>query len=304
MKKINIARLQTLIKLLDCPADWLTYFLKQSRDSFYKTALLKKPNGEFRIISKPIWKLKLLQTKIRTLLSRQEMPSCVHGWVKGRSIKTALIIHKNMPHFYAFDIKSYFDSVTNSHVYRLFTKHLNCTPKIAEILTQLVTYKAHLPQGSPCSPIIANLVLQDFDVSLENYCRKKNIRYSRFGDDLLISSNFRLKKIQTIVVELLRRKGLKINEQKIVKNISLNKTGVKALGLTLGHKISVPRKYRREVGAILVNARKTGLEAQNRKNRYNFRQHLKGRINLIKMFHQKEGEKLNKMLQGIPDELG
>jgi hypothetical protein len=48
-----------------------------------------------------------------------------------------------------------------------------------------------LPQGSPCSPIIADLIAHILDVRLAQLAKKCRVTYSRYADDLTFSTNQR-----------------------------------------------------------------------------------------------------------------
>lgn len=269
-------------------------------DDYYIEDSTPKKSGEQRILHKPRYTLKIIQRNIRKMLSGVPVPDCVYGWVKGKSIKSAVEPHHNTKYIYCFDIHSYFDSVHPARVYVLLTKRLKCAPPVARLITSLSTYKKSLPQGSPCSPVLANLVLFDFDVSLSSYAAKHGILYSRLGDDIILSSDHKLSEITHIVTSELRRYELTINPNKTqIGKPQLS--GTKVLGVVIGTSISISKQYRREIRAILHNAQRTGLDAQNRDGRYNFRQHLAGRIGFIETFNKKEGQDLRKSLVTIPD---
>lgn len=46
----------------------------------------------------------------------------------------------------------------------------------------------YLPQGAPTSGFISNMVMQDFDRLILNFCRKNGLRYTRYSDDIVVSS--------------------------------------------------------------------------------------------------------------------
>ncbi len=299
MKPLNIAKIDTIARILGNDIHFLQS-IPLHIDSYYVEELKQKKSGEIRILHKPRYKLKIIQGNIKKRLSDIVLPDCVHGWVKGRSVKSAVARHSGMKYLYCFDIHSYFDSVYSERVYKLFTEKLRCKPDVARLLTRLSTYKKSLPQGSPCSPVIANLILFDFDISVNSYVKKRQGHYSRLGDDIIVSSNAELSDIEHVVTLGLRRYGLKINPNKTQKG-KPKISGTKVLGVIIGSGISISRKYRREVRAILHNAQKTGLNIQNRDGRFNIREHLLGRIGFIEMFNEIEGAALRKILSGIPD---
>jgi len=297
VKPLDIARADTLARIIGVDVQSLQAIASHIDDYYIEDSTPKK-SGELRILHKPRYILKIIQQNIRKMLSGVPLPDCVYGWVKGKSIKSAVEPHCNSKYIYCFDIHSYFDSVHPARVYVLLTKRLKCTPPIARLITILSTYKKGLPQGSPCSPVLANLVLFDFDVSLSFYAAKHGILYSRLGDDIILSSDHKLLEITHIVTSELRRYGLSINPNKTqIGKPQLS--GIKVLGVVIGTGISISRQYRRNLRAILHNAQKTGLEAQNRDSRYDFRKHLSGRIAFIEMFNAAEGQKLRKILVDI-----
>lgn len=198
----------------------------------------------------------------------------VHGWVKGKSIKTVGQLHAGKRYLYHYDIDDYFDSIGSKFVYRLFVMVLGCSPDVGKILTKLTTYQFCLPQGSPCSPVIANLVLADFDYQMEQYLRKKDGVYTRFGDNLIISSHNRLPQVKKVVEEGLRRVGLKMNRDKEINAAEIQKTGVKVIGLVIGTRVTVSRKFRNIVRAIMH-------ETRPRSNNLP----LLGKIHFIQQFH-------------------
>ena len=72
-------------------------------------------------------------------------------------------------------------------------------------------------------------------------------------------------------------------------------------GVTVNRKANVSRKERRRLRALLHNAKKTGLAAQNRTKHPRFREHLRGRIAWIGMLDAAQGAKLRAMLDACPD---
>lgn len=297
MKPLHIARLDTLVRILG--QDIMTLqTIGLHIDDYYVEDSKQKKSGETRILHKPRYTLKVIQKNIKKQLSIIPLLDCVYGWVKGKSVRSAVEPHRNMPYLYCFDIHSYFDSVHSIRVNKLFSEKLKCSPDVSKTLTRLCTYKSCLPQGSPCSPVIANLILYEFDRSMSSYTARRNARYTRLGDDIIVSSNSELSDVKHVVMSGLRRFGLKTNPDK-TKAGKPKESGIKVLGAVIGTGISISRTYRRQVRAILHNAQKTGLEKQNLDGRFLFKEHLLGRIGFIEMFHPEEGKRLRNILHTI-----
>jgi len=60
--------------------------------------------------------------------------------------------------------------------------------KVATLLTHLTTHNYQLPQGTPTSPYIANLIFIPADLQIADFCKSHKITYTRFVDDLVFSS--------------------------------------------------------------------------------------------------------------------
>jgi retron-type reverse transcriptase len=67
-------------------------------------------------------------------------------------------------------------------------------------------------------------------------------------------------------------------------------------GVVVNDRMSVPRQTIRQVRAILHNAKRTGLDAQNRDAHPHFRDWIAGMIGWIEMVNQEQGRKLRSAL--------
>jgi hypothetical protein len=61
--------------------------------------------------------------------------------------------------------------------------------EVATTIAQIACDGVALPQGSPCSPIISELIGQVLDLRLLRLAKKYGVRYSRYADDLTFSTN-------------------------------------------------------------------------------------------------------------------
>jgi hypothetical protein len=111
--------------------------------------------ANYRPIDIPVDPLKRLQTRIASLLSRVETPSFLCSPVKGVSYVDNAKRHVNNKAFWLLDIADYFPSCTADRVAWFFSFVMRCSPDVTAILVSLVTDHGRLPQGSPCSPILA-----------------------------------------------------------------------------------------------------------------------------------------------------
>lgn len=192
------------------------YQLSYHADKHYYVYKIRKKNGKLRTISQPSKNLKGLQGWIlnNILYKLKVSPSC-KGFEKGSSINDNAEPHKYCNALLTIDIKDFFPSIGRKKVYNIF-RSLGYNSLIATILTNLCIYDDQLPQGSPCSPRLANLIVWKLDIRIQNYISKKGLSYTRYADDISISGLNPKKVVKTLstLKLIINEEGFKINEAK------------------------------------------------------------------------------------------
>ncbi|MBQ4796923.1 RNA-directed DNA polymerase, partial [Pectobacterium versatile] len=61
--------------------------------------------------------------------------------------------------------------------------------ELSTLIAKIACHQDKLPQGSPCSPVITNLILVSLDRRLSNLCNSVGCTYTRYADDITISTN-------------------------------------------------------------------------------------------------------------------
>lgn len=174
--------------------EWLSYQLRVSisvlldlpanADDHYISFRKKFKTGKERLIEYPDDQLMPVLYAIRNeLLIPIPLSPIVHGCVKGHSPLTNARVHVKAPSVASIDVKNFFPSVTNRMVYRVFLKQVGAGPDMARILTRLTTRSGHLPQGSPTSDALGNLVLASVDREAEEIAAALGLRVSRYVDN-------------------------------------------------------------------------------------------------------------------------
>lgn len=197
-------------------------------DQLYTVFRIPKRTHGVRTITAPIDNLKLIQKTILNLLVNKLkiLPhNAAHGCVKSRNCLTALKVHQTSKsrYFLKLDLHDAFGSVrrdslkcalkntaimTNSG-----TRGAACIDAIVDIATHCTING--LPQGAPTSPFLLNVYLQQFDYELTERLREKHLTYTRYVDDLLISSKYPFDKDEIIqLVAQLLPEGMTINAEK------------------------------------------------------------------------------------------
>jgi len=85
---------------------FIAYFLRDTEK--YKVREIPRPGREPRRIEEPMALLKFVQRRIlRRILEQTDLPDCVHGFVRGRSIGTAAAPHAHKEVVVCCDIENF-----------------------------------------------------------------------------------------------------------------------------------------------------------------------------------------------------
>lgn len=174
----------------------LTKLLEETTElnKTYSVYHIPKSSGGYREISEPNPTLKELQKIIYNLFINlgTHPHDDVYSYVAERSCKDALIKHQhaNTDWFYKFDIKDFFPSCT-AEVLTNALKNVYPFCFLSEQqwnrLLDIALLNGGLPQGSPLSPLLSNMVLTPFDFAMHYSIKHFNGVYTRYADDILIS---------------------------------------------------------------------------------------------------------------------
>lgn len=222
-----------------------TMAIRQAR--YYREFKIPK-GGKFRQISAPKVSLKIVQKWFGHHLSLAvQLPDHVHGFVPGRSCFTAAHSHIGATWAVSVDIKDFFGSVNAHDVNEALTR-LGYRHEARKILVPLLTLNQSLPQGSPASPVLANLALVGVDESLAEMCRREGLRFTRYADDITISGVDRIPPDGLVdsVEEICRQHTYSLNPKKT--SSILVPTKVRVLGLLVhGNELRLPKSLRNRV---------------------------------------------------------
>ena len=214
--------------------------------------------------------------------------------------------HKESCNFLKLDIHHYFESIKYRRFIVIFLKQITDNLKANGIkeaeffgidefkmYIKALFYKSHIPLGFVSSPKVSDFYLK----SLDDWAQKrKDVRYSRYADDVLFSSSdlsFSFSYIKKAFERRINEKGLSINPDKVI-NKKLIKQGdcIKFLGICLvksdnENEIRISKHYLKEVIKWCYKAEKNGtLEDE----------HILGKIRYIKLISSISYEKLLKAL--------
>ncbi len=244
----------------------LLYYVQKNRDSLYTEFHIQKKSKALRTISAPKAPLKRVQKLTAELLTElvPKHPSA-HGFLPGRSITGNASAHTAQPFVLNIDLENFFPSIPAGRIYGVLTKgSLKFSPKLAYYITHICTRNGALPQGSPASPILSNLVCWYLDNRLRGLAEQYDVIYSRYADDLTFSSERPFPEAFLVKLdEIIKAENFSVNHKKV----RLQKADVcqEVTGLVVNEKVNLRREYIREIRAMLHNWETLGYgEAQQK----------------------------------------
>ncbi len=248
----------------------------------YTTFQVPKKRGGTRTIKAPDKKLKLLQQKLSVLLQDclEEMETAkgnrqqvAHGFKRHCSIISNARRHRNHRWVFNIDLKDFFPSINFGRVRGFFLKDKSFLlhKDVATVLAQIACDGQALPQGSPCSPVISNLIAHILDMHIVRLATRYGCTYTRYADDLTFSTNQkdfpREIAYQTTadpptwvpgvqLAEIISHSHFEINEKKTRMQFRDRRQDV--TGLIVNKKVNVPTEYRQTVRAMVHRLFRTG----------------------------------------------
>ncbi len=289
----------------------LDYHLYSPSRPTYRTFTLKKASGGVCQIASPPKIILSFQRKLLQCLTEIVNPrEPVHGFVLKRGVVTNARCHQQRRQILNIDVKDFFDSIHFGRVRGVFFKPPFSFPlNVATVLANICCRKGIIPQGAPTSPILSNLICRTLDRDLERLAQRHKCRYTRYADDITFSTNLEMfdqglveslrilgspnTNFASKLLHIFKKHDFRINEDKVRLNSAFESQRV--TGLVVNAKVNLPRRFVRNIRAILHDCEKNGLaEADNRfrngldkKQRYGVSppllKHIRGKLDYLRM---------------------
>lgn len=246
---------------------------QKPRKELYYTFHIPKKSGGLRRIDAPNAELKGALNALKDILEK-DFKALYHtsafAYVKGRCTVDAIKRHQNNESkwFGKYDLSNFFGSTTLDYVMKMLRmifpfsevmKYRDGEEQLAKAL-ELGFLDGVLPQGTPLSPMLTNIIMIPVDYKLSKELRnhnKQQFTYTRYADDFQVSSKygFKFREIEQIIVDTLASFGAPFT-----LNASKTRYGSSAgrnwnLGLMLGadNKITVGHQNKRQFWAMLTH---------------------------------------------------
>ena len=258
---------------------------------FYRDFEILKKNGKKRPISEPLPSLKEIQLWIlKNILYKRPVSPFAKAYKPNVSLIENLKFHKNQPKVFTLDLENFFPSITIESVQKVFAG-LGYTTGISSLLSKLCTRDGALPQGAPTSPYLSNLIFEDTDTAISEYCIKQKIRYTRYADDMSFSGDFDENALLDKVTETIEKLKLKINTSKTKLMTPDRRQSV--TGIVVNEKPQVVFYKRNKLRQAMYYIQKFGIDEHREYreiNQVNFLEHLLGKINFVLQINPKDEE--------------
>ena len=281
-------------------------------DNYYRFDIPKKSGGT-RHIAAPKTQLKAAQRQIlEQILQKVEVSDLSHGFIKSRSVLTSAKTHNTSPDLLInIDLENFFPTITFERVRGVY-QSFGYSGYIASLLAMICTYCERmpleikgeikyiktsdriLPQGSPASPMITNIICRQMDKRINGLCQKSGLTYTRYADDMSFSYNgetdsFNIGSFLNSINKIIEEEGFHINKEKthvLRKNNRQYITGI----VINNEEIGVPKKWVKILKASIHNAQKLKASGSSVSNKTI--QEISGKIAWLKSVNAKRYQKV------------
>lgn len=270
LQNTNIRSMIAMLKAFNQSKESL---FNADRDSLYHTFHIPKNSGELRRIDAPEPELMNALRELKTLFELNMFTlyhTTAFAYIRERSTIDALKRHQlnESKWFLKLDFSNFFASTTPEFVWNMLSQIFPFSEIIkrsdgAEELRKALSLcflNDGLPQGTPISPFLTNVMMIPIDHRLSNHLRNFDNRrfvYTRYADDLLISCriDFNKNSVQKFVIDTLSEFNapFTIKPEKTRYGSSAGRNWNLGLMLNNENKITIGHKRKKEFKAMLDN---------------------------------------------------
>lgn len=292
-KLIVVFDVKHLSKLMGISYTSLFHYILNSND-FYSDFNISKSSGSDRIINAPSLNLKKIQRWIlQNILLDFPLSNNVKGFRKNHSILDNAKFHSNKELVYNIDIKDFFPSIEFNNVYYMFY-NVGYTAELSYAFAKLLTYENYLPQGSPASPHISNIICYKMDESLDDLSQRISAQYTRYADDMTISTNdislFLSKK--SAFKNIVNYHGFSLNNVK--ERLQYKNQPQFVTGLIVNNGVKVRRSFKKDIEQHIYYCEKYGVYDHLKKigmeDKSYFKEYIYGKTHFINNIEPEVGK--------------
>ncbi|MGB1276964.1 MAG: reverse transcriptase family protein, partial [Nannocystaceae bacterium] len=287
----------------------------------YRRFEVPKKTGGTRHISAPMPRLKAAQTWIlNQILKRVPVHEAAHGFRHHRSIASNARPHVGADVVINMDLLEFFPTVTYPRVKGMFVA-LGYSESVATVLTLLCTEPdveevdldgnhyfvavgpRRLPQGSPASPAITNILCRGLDKRLQGLADSLGFKYTRYADDLTFSGGPDVSRTSLVgrvirgVEDIVDHEGFIVHPRKT--RVMRRTRKLEVTGVTVNDKLGVDRATLRKFRAVLFQIEKDGPKGKHWGHSGNVLTSVVGYANFVAMIDPEKGRPLQRRAKAL-----
>lgn len=239
------------------------YAVSNHTERHYRTVRIPKKDGTERRLLVPDKILMRIQKNIlHHILDGYAVSGCATAYHKGAGVVPNARVHTGKNVVVKLDVKDFFGSISFPMVLKSAFPVRYFPPAAGTMLTALCCCRDFLPQGSPTSPAISNLVMKHFDEYMKKWCGDQGISYTRYCDDMTFSGDFNPGPVIRKASGFLNAMGFELNEEKTRILYCNGRQAVTGIVVNEKPQVSIDyrRKLRQEVFYCLKYGGKSHLE--------------------------------------------
>lgn len=275
--RINV---DNLIAILERFNEQTKELRDKPRHDLYYSFHIPKKSGGLRKIDAPEPELKDALYHLKTILE-EDFHALYHtsafAYIKKRSTIECMKRHQQNKSkwFCKLDLSNFFGSTTLEYVMSMFSQIFPFSEVVKktrgwtalETALSLAFLDGGLPQGTPISPIITNIMMIPVDFKIANTLRdlkyidgngkevSQKFVYTRYADDFQVSSryDFNFRTVEKLIVDTLEsfKAPFRLNESKTRYGSSAGRNWNLGVMLNKDNKITVGHQKKRQFQAML-----------------------------------------------------
>lgn len=268
LQSLNCGKLIRRLKEFN---DSVEHLRKKKREDLYYTFFIPKKSGGLRRIDAPELELMDALRELKRILEN-DFGAMYHtsafAYVQHRCTIDAVKRHQSNESkwFAKFDLSNFFGNTTMDFV----MNQLSMIYPFSEVMKlhngrheleraiELGFLNGGLPQGTPLSPMLTNIIMIPVDHKLSNTLTKFNEQhyiYTRYADDFIISSryDFKYRDVEQLIVDTLAEFGANftLNREKTRYGSSAGRNWNLGVMLTNENKITIGRAKKKRFEFVL-----------------------------------------------------
>lgn len=293
----------SLSKVLAVSPSALNVLAAKSNDLYRLANPILKPDGSIRQPYDALNPLKLVHERLKLrVFAHVSFPDYLTGSLKGKDAIKNASLHAGAKIVICEDIKDFFPSVTADAVYSIWQGFFNFAPEVARLLTSLCTKDGSLPQGAIASSYLANLVFWEQEWRLYEDLKGRGITYSRYVDDVTVSSRVGLNREQLTecigkVYGLMAASGLRPKRKK--QEIQRGHAPMKATKLMVNKRAALSLRERKAIRAAVHQLELEVAQASIPKDLLAKLNTVSGRVARLAQLHVVQGNELKDRVRAL-----